>query len=59
MKKYFLGTLVFAALIFAHSASAAESIRTFDTRLQVNADRTMNVSETIVYDLGIADRHDI
>lgn len=59
MKKTFLVLCAAFALFFAHSASAAESIRTFDTRLQVQADGAMQVSETIVYDFGIADRHGI
>lgn len=59
MKKYFFSVCAAIVLLFAVTVHAQESIRTFDTRLQVNADGTMNVSEAISYDFGNAQRHGI
>lgn len=47
------------ALHFANVALAAETIHRFDVSAELKSDRTLRVTETIVYDFGDAERHGI
>jgi hypothetical protein len=40
-------------------SSGFEQVRSFDARYEIRADTTIQVTETIVYDFGSADRHGI
>ncbi len=46
-------------VVSAPQALAAESIRSFDARILIGPDGTLDVTETIVYDFGSSQRHGI
>jgi hypothetical protein len=46
-------------LFIAVPAFAQEQINSFDSKIQINTDATINVTETIKYNFGEAERHGI
>lgn len=56
MKKILICLLLFFALVFTVNA---EEIKSFDSRVKINKDGTIDVKETIEYDFGELDRHGI
>lgn len=58
MKKIIL-VFLFVLLIFPHAASGEEQILDFSVSLNINADASVKVEETIVYDFGADFRHGI
>lgn len=61
MKRLLIAVALVIGLSFqvSTSAQAAEVIRSFDVRAELSADRRLQISETIVYDFGEAERHGI
>ena len=59
--KYFLVIILLftTAPLVAQAQLDEESIQSFDVQVKINADATLNVSETIVYDFGDLQKHGI
>ncbi len=52
-------TLIGVGLLLAAPALAQEKIDSFDTQIMINADATINVTETIKYNFGDTEHHGI
>lgn len=59
MKKLLFLFILFAGILFALPVLAQEQIDSFDTKIQINQDATINVTETIKYNFGSEERHGI
>jgi uncharacterized membrane protein len=57
--KLILTLAISLGLFIAFPAFAQEQINSFDSKIQINSDATINVTETIKYNFGEAERHGI
>lgn len=55
MKRFIV--LVALSALWAHPVAAIESIPSFKTHVEVGADSTLQITETVVYDMDTVERH--
>ena len=59
MKKKLLFVLLFAGFLMLPGLTRADTISNFNSAIKINADSSIAVTETIVYDFGQTQHHGI